>query len=452
MGFLAANVDLVVVCTLAFAVRALTKMVSLAHWSLRGLHYYPHPTMTDLRAIAAKETKAPKALPSSEFQDFTLARSARIPLEVSAISKGSLLGLPFYAHLEEILFFTAGCLVSLAVSEVLCVVRGEEPTQHHFVLLWCTLSVSWTIKRLFERTLLYRGEEFGISVYTGTTLFMLSMAVLLSGSDGFDFHFEKAYKDAEVRVANNADWLPSVARLPALSTCRALAALLCAPLAVMLAYCAVRLGRCYSQAQSTQHSILARFLLLSDAVMSLLVAAAWLPAFGRSAFIPLYLSVEEYKEWSLFFDNVRLWLLAFACLARLACLRVYMRSFLASAEDRLLRLMGERGLEKKSRVSANMVQQAVGNVFIFTCGAAVQLLAPVALTIAALVVFKTQGGMGFYMHQSPVPAPARDDFLIFSPLFYRELCGFACWWIWTATAGIAVVSSVYRRLSYGRWS
>eukprot|EP00052_Salpingoeca_macrocollata_P026811 m.250863 g.250863 ORF g.250863 m.250863 type:complete len:806 (+) comp22648_c1_seq7:2083-4500(+) len=458
--------EIVLVVAVGFVLRTVRRFYNTGALIFSGLVYYRHPSASQLRQFSSEYASASKKKKKAaqqqstdqqvqlrqrreDTQDFTISKDAPVTLEPGVVDNGTFKNLHFCEELDDVVSLFFASLLAFAICAGLAALTQTPLALHTAYAWWIFVAVGWTAKVLVSLTLLYRNEELAILLFLFTSSFMLSLSAVLGSEVYLDVSLRDAYEDLAARIALYSNSLSVDIRLPAFRTLQALGAAALGVVATTLAFPAFRFARCHAGVMKSYSDRPALMVLFQiNFFFPLLCSLLFIPALGRDVFVTAD-DPEERSFQQRRFENVRLLLMCVACLLRLGLVRPYMQAFFNTASDRLDNLA--KATEKKLYASA--VQRYTGNIFLFSCAAGLQLLAPFAMTFLVLLLQKAKGGYGWYSWQDDLPklpplleGAALDNALpVFGPVFFRELCGFVAWWMCTTSAMMSLVGMAFRR-------
>eukprot|EP00053_Salpingoeca_punica_P013499 m.122107 g.122107 ORF g.122107 m.122107 type:complete len:476 (-) comp16217_c1_seq1:373-1800(-) len=461
--------EVAVVAVVAMLLRALRRTYRLGPALMAGLTFHQHPTPESLRAIAQSAASSGKkkgdkqkgsnsnevALSSEEQKkDFTLPTTKDIQLRDSKVEQGSFRSLHFEDDLEDILGLLLGALALFVIYELVGTLFGIDLSNNSAFLWWNIMVVFWALRNVFTFLLLYRGYEMATVIFVILTCFMLTFAALTAGDHYLDFGMKQAYADTAERFKLFTKSLSIEMGVPGLRLVKVSLAIVLAPVGSAIAFPTFRHARCHLSAmKNAEHGFLTRLLVQLNVFLPVIACLLWVPDFGTDVFAPASLPQKEREQALASFENGRMVFCFIICLVRILTFRPYMQAYLDVAKERLDHIHSFETQKKAKEIYASAVIRYVGNIFLLTCFAAVQLVSPLAVLLCNMMLWKQRGGMGWFGSQAPVPelplipedAPDSEGVALTGVLFYRSFCGFITWWYFSMSTLLTLAGIIHTR-------
>ncbi|XP_074654986.1 transmembrane protein 161B-like [Tubulanus polymorphus] len=462
------GVQLVVTMVTASFLSKLSQHFSFARWLLcNHLVRYLHPTDEELRITAgiplANKGKGRKDKHGIQKGDtFTVPRSLNIQLETAAVRPIDLLPLHYYAEYQWLIDFSLSAFFVYVITEVYV---HLFPQFHEFNLsmLWSLLVMLFSLKVMFSLTAMYfRLEESGeriLCVTFGFFFLIVAMGILITSEDTLEFGLVPGHgnfsKTAEAFLKDQG----ISSHGPASITSFKLGlAFLSAIVGAFLTFPGLRYAKMHSDSlKYAKERPLVQLLLHLSFLFPLLISVMWIKPAVKDVLTSQSRSSSKPLLTEAGFFTMRIIFIVAFCLLRLFLMVVYLQSHLNLAHDKIEQMHKEAG-----RISNIDLQRMIARVFFYLCAVALQYLAPVVLLLFAAFCWKTLGGLSWsgkflfipdnsttlVTNSTKQPVTLSNASLpetvahigvalnqlksVFTPIWYRGLFSYLCWWISTA--------------------
>lgn len=467
---------------------------SFGRWILCcGLTRYLHPSDEELRKLAGpsvpnKGRGGKKNGPAKKSADepIMLPKTVPVQLEMAPIKPVDLLPLHFYTEYQWLMDFCI-CGLFIYCATELYYALFHPVNELNLSMLWCTVMLGFTLRVMFSITSIYfRTEEGGermLCVMFGFFFLVLAMAVLIVDEEMLEFGLLPAYQNFSTSAVRFLEGQGFESAGPvSLLTVRIVLAIFCALLGAFFTFPGLRLAKMHTDAlKYTSGRPFLQLLLHINLITPLLISLLWVRPLFRE-----YLVKREINGRVLLsddtFDIARLGIIFVFCIFRFCLTWQHLQAHLNMAYDKVANLKKEAG-----RISSTELKKLVVRVYYYLCVVALQYLTPVVMLLFSLMMLKTFGeysitrtlfGFDFPTLRSPIqpsaeqatsatPVASSDGSTenesifatashfsllfttlrqVFTPLCFRGLLSFFCWWIctvWFTTSAFGVVYYTY---------
>ena len=495
------GVQLVFTMVFASILSKLSGQMSFARWLLCGhLVKYLHPTDEELRQAAgiplSKPNKRGKKInrhnssyEKADKNTFTVPKNIEIHLESSRLQPVEVVQLHYYADYQWLVDFAVCNVFVYFLTEsyyALMLPLGE----FNLSMLWCLLLAGFSIKIMFSLTAMYfRLEEGGervLCIVFCLLFLLLAMVVLIIDENTLEFGLQPAYWNFSNEAKDFLDGQGIQSQGPiSLITFKIMLAVFAAILGALFTFPGLRLAKMHSDA--SKYAVDRPFLLLLlnvNMIMPLVIVLMWLKPVVRD-FVVISeegkTTADRYRLAPDTFEIVRVAVMLAFCLLRTLLIWPHLQSHLNSAVDRIQQMKKESG-----RISSEEFQRIVARVFYYLCVISLQYIAPVILLMSCTFMLKTLSGFSWsslicYEVPSLVSlqnitafssAPTADEGSgavtsstdtildtasqfsvalaslrqVFTPICFKGVLSFLCWWIctcWFTTSAFGMVYYSY---------
>ena len=467
------GVQLVVSMVTASVLSKLSVHYSFARWLISTrLVRYLHPSDEELRSLAGipgskqKSRKGEPKKPSNE--PFTVPKSLDLQLDSTQITASDVIPLHFYPEYQWLLDFSC-CAAFVYVFTELYYALIQPKTEVNLSMLWCMLVLGFSFKVLFSLTLMYfRTDEGGeriLCIIFGFFFLVLAMGVLIINEDIVEFglvsgyaNFSDGAKEFLQRQGIDSQGIHS------LVTYKIVLAIFAAILGSFLTFPGLRYAKMHTDAlKYASGNPLLQVLLNINMLSPLLVSFMWIKPVARNYLVHgsrKYLDDET-------FDSMRLYMVLGFSLVRLMLTWPHLQAHLNLAVERIQWMKKEAG-----RISSIDLQRMIARVFYYLCVVTLQYIAPVIMLVFCTFMLKTLGDMswmkpfGIYypVNVENATKPSQSIFgntstlgetaahfslalrnlkKVFTPMYFKGIFSFMCWWITTAWFTTSAFGLVY---------
>lgn len=417
-------------------------------------------------------------------EPFTVPKNIPLQLEGAEIRPIDVLPLHFYTEFQWLIDFAFAGIFVYAITEIYYAVV-QPKNEFNLSIMWCLLVVGFTVKVLFSLTSMYfrtdEGGERMLCVIFGFFFLVFAMGILIVDENTLEFGLEKAYVNfsKEAREFLAAQGIDSAG--PAtLLTFRIVLAFLCAFIGAFMTFPGLRLAKMHTNSMkyASEHP-LKQLCLNINMIAPLLIILLWVKPVTRE-----YLVDRSYNGRQIVngetFETIRLVVILAFCLFRFLLCWTHLQSHLNLACEKVEALRHEAG-----RISSVDLQRMVARVYYYLCVVALQYLAPIIFLMYCCFILKTLGNFSFNtafnLHlptlrnvtsmeksnenltkTSPSHSTDTHDNIketvthyslalaslkqVFTPMYFRGLFSFLCWWIcttWFCTSAFGMIYYSY---------
>ncbi|XP_070536079.1 transmembrane protein 161B-like [Ptychodera flava] len=489
------GVQLVLSMAMASTLSKLAPLFSLARWLLcRGtLVRYLHPSDNELRKLAGipttnnfkgKGRRDRKGAREPEDKTFTMPRNTNVQLDTAPIQAIDVIHLHFYTEFQWLLDFSVCALTVYVITEIYY--EAVKPVaEFNLSLVWIFLVILFALKIMYTLTALYfQGEDTGeraLCLTFGFFFLVLGMAVLIIDEEVLELQLDEAYESFSSNASAflHDQGMESSGPLSQI-TFKFILAIIGAVVGSFLTFPGLRFAKMHIDSlKYSKDNPMKQVFLHLNFLMPLFVVLSWIKPISRDYLMDPVLGkkligVNEPVFTSDGFELTRMVLIGWMCGLRLLLINTHLQAYLNMAHDRIETMKKEAG-----RISNVELQRKVARVFYYLCVVALQYVAPVLLLLYSTFLLKTLGGYNtgifneFYSEENTVSsskassasdlpsnetseaiAAATKEFTlafsslrnIFTPVFYRGVFSFFCWWLclsWFLTSVFGIVYYSY---------
>ena len=477
----------------------LSGSLSLARWLLCGhLVKYLHPSDDELRTAAgipiphqSKRSKKADVKRKANAQkgdgkdSFLVPKNIDIQLESSQIQPLEVIQLHYYAEFQWLVDFAVCSIIIYSLTELYYALILPQQ-EFNLSMLWCLLVAGFAVKIMYSLTAMYfrleeGGERILCIVFCIFFLFM-AMVILIIDENTLEFGLQPAYWNFSKEAKDFLDGQGIESQGPAsLITFKIVLAIFAAILGTFLTFPGLRLAKMHSDAVKYADGRPFLLLLLNlNMIMPLLIALMWLKPAVRDFVVTSSGNTyaDRYRLEPDTFEIVRVAVILSFCMLRVLLLWPHLQSHLNSAIDRLHELKKESG-----RISSAELQRIVARVFYYLCVIALQYIAPLILLMSCTLMLKTMAGFSWSsLTKYEIPALVTPRNItsptatasassdpdstaatildtasqfsvalsslrqVFTPICFKGVLSFLCWWIctcWFTTSAFGMVYYSY---------
>ncbi|XP_043910758.1 transmembrane protein 161A [Protopterus annectens] len=396
----------------------------------------------------------------SESKPLSVPKDIDLHLETRPISVVDSLVLHYFMEYQWLIDFAVYATgVYLFTEGYYCLMDVQKEV--NIGVLWCLLTVAFSIKVLFGMmTHYFRSEEGGersVCLVFGFLFLLIAMLVLVVREDylefGLESGFSAAFDNMEMFVRQQGwEWSVPVTKL----TVKLGLVGICSFVGACLTFPGFRLAQTHLDAlKMTADKPMIQILLHASFVAPVVIVLMWVKPVTRDFLLSAPMGKENVQLMSSStYNSVRLWTVVALCVLRLAVTRYHLQAYLNLADKWVDQMKKEAG-----RITVIEIQRKVSRVFFYLTVVTLQYLGPIILTFHLTLLLKTLGdySWGFYP-ESPGFSPATDTAPssstassddeediqvtitkitavlnairnVFTPLFYRGLFAFLTWWV-----------------------
>ncbi|XP_054982437.1 transmembrane protein 161A isoform X2 [Sorex araneus] len=452
------GVQLVVTLLTATLMHRLAPHCSFARWLLcnGSLFRYKHPSEEELRALAGKQRPRGRrerwANGVGEEKPLSVPRDTPFQLDTCPITAVDALVLRFFLEYQWFVDFAVYSTGVYLFTEAYYCARGPA-SEPNIAVLWCLLSVAFSLVFLTVTRLYFSAEEGGersVCLTFAFVFLLLAMLVQVVPDTTLELGLEPGMASMTRNLEpllkpQGWDWALPLAKL----AIRVGLAMLGSMLGAFLTFPGLRLAQTHRDALvRAEDQPLLQLLLHLSFLSPLFILWLWTKPIARDLLQQAPLSGATISLLSdSAFDSLRLWVLVTLCLLRLMVTRPHLQAYLCLAKARVEQLRREAG-----RIEAREVQRRVVRVYCYVTVVSLQYLTPLILTLNCTLLLKTLGGyswgLGPTFSAFPVFSSAADEQLdpmrdeiqqtadriagalggLFTPLLLRGVLAFVVWW------------------------
>ncbi|XP_029469707.1 transmembrane protein 161A isoform X2 [Rhinatrema bivittatum] len=458
------GVQLVVSLLMASVMQRMSPHWSFARWLLcnGSLYRYKHPSEEELCALAGKQK--PKAKKErrlngvAEDKPLSVPKDIDLHLETKPITTMDALVLRYFLEYQWFVDFALyAAAVYLLTEGYYCLADPQKEV--NIGVLWCLLSVFFSIKVLFTMMRHYfRSEEGGErSVCLAFALFFLlvAMMALIVREEYLEFGLQSGFANLHENLEaflkqQGYDWLIPISKL----TIKLSLVAFCSFIGACLTFPGLRLAQTHLDAlKMAADRPMLQILLHASFLPPVIVVLLWIKPISRDFMLQAPLGKQSVQLMSDdVYDSVRLWTITLLCALRCAMMRYHLQAYLGLADRWVQQLKREAG-----RIPIIEIQRKISRIFCYMTVVALQYIAPIILSFHATLLLKTMGNYSWGLLPATPPTadatpaasgtPAAEGEEgdvniqatvaqitgalrgICTPLFYRGLLAFLIWWV-----------------------
>jgi len=409
MGVL--GVQIVITMVTASIMTKVGPFMSFARWILTssGLVRYMHPSDEELKPMAILPPQTRKKGPIYKkdrngqgtngggiFDNtFYVPKQNDLQLETTQVTLADVVQLRFFTEYQWLLDFSLYAVFVYFITEVYILFFPTRSAQEvDLSMVWCALAVGFAYKILISLNSLYfGGEETGersLVICMGFAYLLLSMLVLIVNENTLETGLDEAYasfnESAASFLAENTG-LESSGPASKL-VLKFFLALWCGSIGALFTFPGLRMARMQWDVLSYTDNKFVTIVLNTAFVSPLFLTIMWIKPLSRD-----YLTSRTFKGMSAplltsdQFETLRLFMVIFVVIFRLAVMPRYLQSYLNMAYTKLEELKQEAG-----KVSNLELQKMIARVFYYTTVVTLQYVAPLVMILFLSLMYKTMGG------------------------------------------------------------
>ncbi|XP_069746621.1 transmembrane protein 161B isoform X1 [Narcine bancroftii] len=462
------GVQLVVTMVMASIIQKITPHYSFARWLLcnGSLQWYQHPTEEQLQVLAGKQQKAKSKKERKynghiENKPVTVPKDINLHLEARSITEMDTQVLHYFSEYQWLVDFTVSATIVYIITEVYYSLTNPC-NEMNISIVWCLLVLTFIFKILFSLTTHYfkveEGGERSVCLTFGCFFFVKAMAILIVTENYLEFGLEAGFANFSGSAMQflEKQGLQSQGPVSKLTFKMSLA-ILCAFIGAFLTFPGLRLAQMHLDALNFAKEKLTQTLLHMNFLSPLIMVLLWVKPITKDYIMNPPLGQENIPLMSeTTYDSLRLWIIVFLCVLRLALIRQHLQAYLNLAQKSVEQMKKEAG-----RIITTDLQKMVARVFYYLCVIALQYVAPIIMLLHTTLLLKTLGHHSWgLLSESSYVSPkeiieasnsvksstlvanenkkltvaqitmALDGLQnVFTPLFFRGLLSFLTWWI-----------------------
>ncbi|CAL1592812.1 unnamed protein product [Knipowitschia caucasica] len=481
------GIQLVVSLLAASIMQKMAPHCSFARWLLcnGSLFRFRHPSEGELCALAGKQLPKPNRRDrrqNGENKPLTVPKDIDLYLHQAPVNVMDALVLRFFLEYQWLVDFAVYATGVFMFTE--CYYSVVDASKEvNIGAIWCVLIVLFGLKTLHTLMSHYfnseEGGERSVCLAFGFLSLLVAMLVLVVREDYLEFGLEPGFNslfdnmEAFLKHQGYSDWSIPVTRL----TLKLALAVVCAYIGSLLAFPGLRLAQTHLDAvQMNSDRPLIQILLHMSFMSPIIVLILWVKPIARDflANAPMGKTSVTIVPSSAF-DSMRLGIIVFLCLLRLAVTRYHLQAYLNLAQKWVQQMKKEAG-----RIAAIDIQRKVTRVFCYLTVVTLQYLIPIFLILFTTLALKSLGDFSWIPGEEqppgvtpalvlPTAAPAVSGVLeedeegvdymeediqatvarlsesfsalrsVLTPLFFRGFFAFLTWWV----AACQVISSLF---------
>ena len=464
------GVQLVFSMVLASILSRVSPRHSFARWILCSrLVRYLHPSDEELRKLAGvppPTNKHRRREMDKKDNSFTVPKNLDIQLESAHVTEFDVLPLHFYTEYQWLLDFSL-CGLFVYVMTELYYLFLEPKGEFNLSMMWALLVLGFALKVLYGLTAIYfRTEEEGeriMCIVFGFFFLVLSMGILITNDDTLEFGLEAAYYNFSTGAILFLQKQGIESTGPtSYMTFLIVLAIASAILGAFLTFPGLRLARMHSDSlKYANERPLFQLVLHLNMVAPLIASLMWVKPITRDFLV----HKGRHAMSDDMFDAIRLWFILGFCAVRFLLVWPHLQSHLNLAFRKLEKLRKEAG-----RIKAVELQKMIVHVFYYLCVVALQYITPIIFLLFSVLMLKTLGNLSLMGSNSqsvdPIimetPQKAADESIaatasqfslalrnlrqVFTPVCFRALFSYLCWWIctsWFITSAFGLLYYAY---------
>uniref|UniRef100_A0A336LYD7 CSON005826 protein n=1 Tax=Culicoides sonorensis TaxID=179676 RepID=A0A336LYD7_CULSO len=491
--------QLVITLVMVSIIQKLSPHLSFAKYLIcsTGLLRYLHPTDDELKTLAGVPKEKSKGKGKNGHFEYTsstfhVPRNLEVTLETAKITPFDVVHLRYFTEYQWLLDFSLYALIVYLISEI----------YHFFIplkdevnlsMLWCLLVVFFAFKLLASLTIQYFKSDESIGecstcIVTGLVFLLLAMMILIVPESKLEVGLDQAYYSFNESASAflQTQGLQSTGPASKLIV-KFTIAVTCAILGAFFTFPGLRMARMhYDSLKYCKDRFLIRLLLNISFALPFFLVLLWIKPISKDYLTSHILSgMSEPLLTPAAFDTIRLGLVIFTVLLRIALMPIYLQAYLNLAYDRIEDMKKEAG-----RITNTELQRKISSIFYYLCVVTLQYVAPIIMCMFFAFMYKTLGGLSWngtvqveeLIGQCPMEPPtptvssadavenlvenvadAIEDSNIFSTAkyfqtslqglkniftteVYRGIFGFATWWscfVWFTTSSLGMFYQTY---------
>lgn len=477
--------QLVFSMVMASVLSKLSAHFSIGSWILTSrLVRYLHPTDDELRGLTGmpatgySKNKGRKNYKKYAAKDepFTVPKSLDIQLEAAKVQPIDVMPMKFYSEFQWLVDF-AFCALFIYVATEAYYALVQPRNEYNLSMMWAVLVIGFCLKVLYSLTAMYFNKdgdgEWVICVVLGVFFLVFAMVILVVNDEILEFELDAAYRNFSAGAKEMLAKQGIDSEGPAsLLTFRIMLAIIAALLGSFLSFPGLRLAKMHLDSlKYARERPFLQLLLYTNMVFPLLLSIMWVRPVIREQLV--YTQSNSNSSTYLIkpqtFEAARIIAVIFFCVLRFCLTWTHLQSHLNMACAKMEELKKEAG-----RISSLELQKRVARVFYYLCVVALQYVVPLILLLYCTIMWKTLGDFSwadaFGIHsvaanstsssikQPPLPVEGeatiaasaaqfsfalRNLQIIFTPVWFRGLFSFLCWWICTAWFTTSAFGLVY---------
>ncbi|XP_013386118.1 transmembrane protein 161B [Lingula anatina] len=465
------GLQLVFSMVMASVLQKLTPHFSFGRWLLCGrLVRYLHPTDDELKTLAgtpkdvgkgrSKKNDHRRGAPQ-KYEPFTVPRNLDIQLDTAVVSDIDVMSLHYYTEYQWLVDFSLCSAFIYILTEIYYAILQPDQ-EFNLSVCWCIMVTLFSLKILYSLTAMYfRTDDSGermLCITFGFFFLVAAMGVLIVDEDRLEFGLNPAYKNFSGSATEFMKSQGIVSRGPISQIVfKIIIACCCAILGAFLTFPGLRYAKTHSDAlKYSKESPFKLMLLHLNFIMPLLIVLLWVKPIARDFFTEMkHRSMDRPLLTPEVFETTRMLIIIAFCLLRITLLSAHLQSHLNIAYERITNLKKESG-----RISNIDLQRMVTRVFYYLCVVALQYVVPVVLLLFCVFLMKTLGDLSWdsfldidWSLKTPINSSSgpsvsttpdtdgtsnaavhialalSDLRKVFTPLFFRGVMAFFCWWL-----------------------
>jgi len=447
---------------------------SISRWILsRTLIRYLHPSDDQILEMANLKRKKSKGSRDNRSgsrhgsrhrqneQNEDLETTFKIPkntpfvLEAMKVRPEDLNELKFYPEYQSTLDFSL-CALMVFVSTELFVYFFPKNQELNIYLIWCFLVIGFSLKTLLTLTRLYfKGDESigerSMCITAGGIFFLVAMIVLIAKEEFLELGLNPAYDSfnaSAYQLLEGHGVIEHATGPLSKLIFKFWLAVACGFIGSLFMFPGLRFGQMHKDSIMFMSGQRINQLVLNISFVSpLFILLLWIKPVARS-----YLTEREFPGRGVImtddtFESLRIISILIVIILRSLLMNQYLQSYLNLAPNRLVRMRKEAGT-----ITNIQLKRMIAGVFYYLSIVALQFLAPLLLLLFSTLLFKVMGDHGWTgsllgtntIQSTPIDANGLNK--VFSPIVWRGIFGFTCWWltfVWFTTSIIGFVYHSY---------
>jgi len=384
--------------TLSF-LQKICPIYSFGRWLLtrQNIVRYLYPTDVELKKLTGygqKEQNVKKKRGGYKEQNggagdgsFMVPRSIELSLSSAPISLIDVLPLRFYADFVFLLDFSFCTTIVVGATYIHEHYVSPADNEYGISSLWCLLLILFSMRPLLSIVSSYKitqnSGEIVMCIIFGFFFLISAMIILIINDKTLEFHIVPAHK----QFVDSANEFLTRHQLEAvgpgsLVTFRVVLAVLSGFVGSLLIFPGLRLAKCHidSLAMFKERPMM-QVVSYTDILYPLFLLALWVPPISRLRLVGKTIPGTNLEISDVHFDVFREALIALFILSRLFLLRYRLQAYLNTACTKLDGMRKEAG-----KISNREIQGSVTQVFQYLCVVTLQIIVPVILVTALLLM------------------------------------------------------------------
>ncbi|KAF6037721.1 TMEM161B [Bugula neritina] len=377
----------------------LCPIYSLGRWLLtrQGLVRYLHPTDDELKALSGNGQRSAngkksrktvnKGVQQNSTESFQVSRSVELHLSHAPLTPFDILPLRFYSEFIWVMDFTLTTAFVVTLTYIHEHFLSPHTNEYGLSSLWCFLLMLFSLKPLINIVSSYKisqnSGEVVLCCIFGFFFLISAMIILIIDDKTLEFHLVSAH-DSFTESANQflSKRELSVIGDGSLVTFRMVLAFISALVGALLTFPGVRVAKCHLDSLLiARDRPLLQMIMYADLLFPVFILSLWVPPISRTPLLGKVIPGTAVEISDSLFDLFRDVTIVSFIIVRMVLLRHRLQAYLNTACTKLEAIRKEAG-----KIYNTEIQGIVTQVFYYLCVVAVQLICPLTLIAATLLM------------------------------------------------------------------